>query len=114
MDNDFFKLCAEVMDEIEKNSVNKVYMLNERVNEKALRLYEDLCRNCDHASIEYNKAYRRICVNAKTYVFNVYDKDKDALYGADFICIDSTNDGMLRIECVFKNAFEMVGEIVEG
>lgn len=113
MENDFFKLCVEVMEDIERDSLNKVYTLNEEVNEKALALYEEFCRKYECANIEYNKAYRNICVAAKTYVFEVRDKDKDKLYNADIIGIDSTNDGMLEIECMFKNAFEMVGERVE-
>lgn len=41
-------------------------------------------------------------------------QERDNVYYADIVSIDSTNDGMLHVECVFKNAFETVGETVEG
>ncbi len=41
-------------------------------------------------------------------------QERDNVYYADIVSIDSTNDGMLHVECVFTNAFETVGETVEG
>lgn len=114
MNNEFFKLCAKTMDKIEKDSAGKIYLLNIRVREKAERLYEDFYKKYENAEIEYDTAYRQICVTADTYVWDVRGRERDNLYNADIVSIDSTNDGMLHVECIFKNAFETVGEPVEG
>ena len=114
MNNEFFKLCAKTMDKIERESAGKIYLLNVGVSEKAARLYEDFYKKYENAEIEYDTAYRQIRVTADTYVWDVRGQERDNVYYADIVSIDSTNDGMLHVECVFKNAFETVGETVEG
>ena len=114
MNNEFFELCAKTMDKIENDSAGKIYLLNDGVKEKAARLYEDFCKKYENAEIKYDTAYRQICVTADTYVWDVRGRERDNVYNADIVSIDSANDGMLNVECVFKNAFMMVGEMVEG
>lgn len=114
MDNNLFKDLATAMDTIEKNSINKVYLLKQDVNLKAQLLHSAFRSSGTDARIEYFPAYHQIVVIADTYVLDVHTTEfKQALLNADVFCIDSAFDGKLHIECVFNNAFRKAGVINE-
>ena len=110
MDNNFFKDLATTMDTIEKDSINKVYLLKQDVNLKAQLLHSAFRTSGIEARIEFSPAYLQIIVIADTYVLDIHTSElKQALLSADIIGIDSASDGMLHIECVFNNAFRKAG-----
>lgn len=114
MDNIFFQELATAMDTIEKDSINKVYLLNHDVNYKAQLLHSALCSAETDSRIEYYPAYLQIVVIADTYVLDIQTNElKQALLNADVLCVDSASDGLLHIECVFNNAFRKAGVINE-
>lgn len=114
MDNNLFKDITTAMDTIEKDSINKVYLLKQDVNLKAQLLHSALCSSGTDARIEYHPAYLQIVVIADTYVLDVHTTElKQALLNTDVIGIDSASDGKLHIECVFNNAFRKAGVINE-
>lgn len=114
MDNNLFKHIKAAMDTIEKDSINKVYLLNHDINLKAQLLHSAFCSSGTDARIEYHPAYLQIVVIADTYVLDVHTTElKQALLNTDVIGIDSASDGKLHIECVFNNAFRKAGVINE-
>ena len=114
MDNNLFKHFKAAMDTIEKDSINKVYLLNHDVNLKAQLLHSALCSSGTDARIEYFPAYHQIVVIADTYVLDIHTNElKQTLLNADVIGIDSASDGKLHIECVFNKAFREAGVINE-
>lgn len=114
MNNNFFKELTAAMDTIEKNSTNKVYLLKQDVNLKAQLLYSAFCSSGVHTRIEHNPVYLQIAVIADTYVLDIHTSElRHAFLNADVICIDSSSDGKLHIECVFNNAFKKAGVINE-
>ena len=114
MSNNLFKELSALMDTVEKDSVNKIYLFDPTVNTKAYNLLSAFCISGINAKIEYNPAYQQIIVIADTYVLDIHtSKLKQALYGTDVICIDSTADGLIHLECIFNNAFKKAGVINE-
>jgi len=114
MDNNLFKHIKATMDTIEKDSINKVYLLKQDVNLKAQLLHSAFCSSGTDARTEYFPAYHQIVVIADTYVLDVHSTElKQALLNADVFCIDSASNGKLHIECVFNNAFRKAGVINE-
>lgn len=114
MDNKLFKHIKAAIDTIEKDSINKIYLLKQDVNLKAQLLHSALCSSGTDARIEYFPAYHQIVVIADTYVLDIHTTElKHALLIADVIGIDSASDGKLHIECVFNNAFRKAGVINE-
>lgn len=114
MKNEFYNELTKAMHAIEKNSINKIYLLNPDVDDKAQRLFSDFASTGINARIDYHPAYMQIAVVADTYVLDIYTNElKQALHNADGICIDSVSDGMLHIECIFNNAFRMAGVLNE-
>ena len=112
MNNDIYKELASAMYALEKRSHNKIYLINTDIEKNAQKLYCTFISTFKNVDIVYEPAYSQIIVSADTYILDIYLKEhKKVFFSADVICIDSTVNGMLHIECVFNNAFRTAGEI---
>lgn len=112
MNTDFFKTLSSAMTAIEENANKHFYLPNPDIAAKAQRLYYDFVSENITAKIDYYPAYMQIVVVAETYVLDIRTNNH-SVFNADVVCIDSTSDGSLHIECVFNNAFVEGGAINE-
>lgn len=114
MNNNFYKVIATAMNIIEKHSINKIYLLNPDIETKAYNLYSSFTCAGIKAIVEYIPAYLQVVVIADCTLLDIHTNVyKQELLNADAICIDTTSEGMLHIECIFNNAFRKAGVLNE-